>query len=337
MVENRSLLLEVEDLRTHFFLDEGTVHAVNGVSLQMHRGETLGVVGESGCGKSVTARSIMRMVRPPGRIVSGRIMLHSWSGALGESIDLTALDPKGPRMRSIRGLDMTMVFQEPISSLSPVHTVGNQIIEAIRLHRDVSKEEAYERAVEMLGNVELPEPSRVMRQYPHELSGGMCQRVMIAMALSSYPELLIADEPTTALDVTTEARILSLMRNLQQEFGMAIMFITHDLGVIAQMADRVVVMYLGQVVEEAGVDALFHNPLHPYTRALLRSIPRLGQTVKGERLTSIRGMVPSAYSVPSGCPFHPRCDAVQPGVCDLREPRWLEPEIGHRVRCSLYD
>jgi peptide/nickel transport system ATP-binding protein len=333
MVKDRSLLLEVEDLRTYFFLDEGTVHAVNGVSFDIYRGETLGVVGESGCGKSVMARSMMRMVRPPGRIVDGRILLHR---SLGESIDLTTLDPRGSRMRSIRGLDMTMVFQEPISSLSPVHTVGSQIMESIRLHRDLSDEDAYERAVEMLTNVELPKPSRVMRQYPHELSGGMCQRVMIAMALSSYPELLIADEPTTALDVTTEARILALMRNLQEKFGMAIMFITHDLGVIAQMAQRVIVMYLGVEVEEAEVDALFHQPLHPYTQALLRSIPRLGQSVKGERLRPIRGMVPNAYSIPKGCPFHPRCDAVQPGICDQLEPPWLEPEIGHRVRCVLY-
>ncbi len=336
MVGSRSPLLEVEDLRTYFFLDEGTVHAVNGVSLQMHRGETLGVVGESGCGKSVMARSIMRMVRPPGRIVGGRILLHSWSAASGAPIDLTVLDPKDSQMRSIRGLEMTMVFQEPISSLSPVHTVGNQIVEAIRLHRDVSDEEAYRRAVQMLGSVELPKPSRVMHQYPHELSGGMCQRVMIAMALSSYPELLIADEPTTALDVTTEAKILALMRSLQQEFGMAIMFITHDLGVIAQMTERVIVMYLGRVVEEADVDPLFHNPLHPYTKALLRSIPRLGRTVKGERLTSIRGMVPNAYAIPKGCPFHPRCEAMRPGLCDRVEPPWLEPEIDHRVRCILY-
>jgi oligopeptide/dipeptide ABC transporter ATP-binding protein len=336
MMETRPLLLEVEDLATHFHLDEGVVHALNGVSLRLFAGETLGIVGESGCGKSVLARSIMRMVPAPGRTVGGRILYHRIVGDSRESVDLTTLDPRGSEMRSIRGLEISMVFQEPLSSLSPVHTVGDQVAEAILLHRLISKDEAMARTIEMLEHVGMPEPARIVQRYPHQLSGGMCQRVMIAMALSSYPDILIADEPTTALDVTTEAQILQLMRTLQHRYGMAIVFITHNLGVIAQMTKRVVVMYLGKVVENAKVDDIFHNPLHPYTEALLKSVPRLGAKQRGRRLASIKGMVPNAYAIPRGCPFHPRCARMRSGICDRVEPPWRAPEMDHWVRCVLY-
>lgn len=329
-------LLEVENLQTHFFLDEGTIHAVNGASLTLFQGKTLGVVGESGCGKSVMARSILRMVAKPGRIVGGSITYHRIIGNTRESINLTSLDPRGDLMRSIRGLDIAMIFQEPMSSLSPVHTIGQQITEAIQTHQAIDRKNAWSKAVQMLTSVGMPEPGRTINRYPHELSGGMCQRAMIAMALSSYPSLLIADEPTTALDVTTEAQILTLMRKLQHKFGMAILFITHNLGVIAQMAERVVVMYLGQVVEEADVNSIFHAPLHPYTRALLASVPRLGHKIRGYRLTPIRGMVPNAYSLPKGCPFHPRCSEMRAGICNQFEPPWVATEFGHHVRCVLY-
>ena len=229
-----------------------------------------------------------------------------------------------------------MVFQEPMSSMSPVHSIGQQIVEAIHVHKDVTKEAAWQEAVEMLANVGMPEPQRTIQRYPHELSGGMCQRAMIAMALCSYPDLLIADEPTTALDVTTEAQILQLMRDLQHRFGMAILFITHNLGVIAQMTERVIVMYLGRVVEAARVEDIFHRPHHPYTQALLRSVPRLGQKVHGQRLTSIRGNVPNAYVIPQGCPFHPRCQEMRPGRCDRVEPPWLQASVDQWVRCVLY-
>ncbi len=338
----RKPLLEVEDLHTHFLLDEGTVRAVNGATFALHAGETLGVVGESGCGKSVMARSILRIVPTPGRIVEGRILFHRMAGHLSEAIDLTALDPRGDLMRSIRGLEISMVFQEPMSSLSPVHTIGDQIVEAVQLHQDITEAQAYRQAIAMLDDVGMPEPQRTADRYPHELSGGMCQRAMIAMALCTHPDLLIADEPTTALDVTTEAQILQLMGQLQHRYGMAILFITHNLGVIAQMTERVVVMYLGRVVEDAKVDDLFHRPLHPYTRALLASIPRLGQSIgarpkpQRKRLASIRGQVPNAYSIPNGCPFHPRCIAVRPGLCDAAEPPWRAVETEHWVRCVLY-
>ena len=275
------LLLEVKNLRTYFFLGEGTVRAVDGADFGIGRGHTLGVVGESGCGKSVTALSVLRIVPSPGRIVEGEILFHRLLRGDGSSVtqvvDLTALNPRGSEIRSIRGAEIAMVFQEPMTSLSPVHTIGNQIMEGITLHQEVSKAEARERALGMLARVGMPQPSQTIDSYPHQLSGGMRQRGMIAMALSCNPSLLIADEPTTALDVTTEAQILELMRDLQQELGMAIMYITHDLGVIAEMAEEVVVMYLGKVVERADVDSLFYDPQHPYTRALLKSIPRIGR------------------------------------------------------------
>jgi peptide/nickel transport system ATP-binding protein len=333
-VPDKSLLLEIRNLKTHFKLDEGTVRAVDGVSFKMYQGETLGVVGESGCGKSITARSIMRIVPRPGRILEGEITYHRTMGNFVEQIDLTQLDPKGYEIRNIRGMEISMVFQEPMTSFSPVHTIGSQIVEAILLHQPVNKIEAQEKAVEMLRKVGMPQPEYTIDYYPHQLSGGMRQRCMIAMALVCRPSLLIADEPTTALDVTTEAQILKLMRDLQHELGMAIIFITHNLGVIAQMAERVIVMYLGRIVEEADVDTIFYAPKHPYTQALLRSIPRLGQ--EKERLASIRGTVPNPYDIPSGCKFHPRCSQAIYGVCDSQEPPMIEVDVEHRVRCVLY-
>jgi len=343
-MSERPLLLEVKNLHTKFFLDEGTVHAVDGADFNLYRGQTLGVVGESGCGKSVTARSILRIVPRPGKITEGQILYHrpegrrhgngNGNGKAG-TIDLTALDERGPEIRAIRGAEISMVFQEPMTSLSPVHTIGSQIMEAILLHQDVSQEEARAQAIDVLDHVGMPQPRRTVDRYPHELSGGMRQRSMIAMALSCRPSLLIADEPTTALDVTTEAQILQLMRNLQEELGMAIMFITHNLGVIAQMTEHVIVMYLGKVVEEATVDDIFYNPKHPYTEALLRSIPRVGRKSR-ERLESIKGNVPDPYNIPPGCPYFPRCNYFMPGRCDVIEPPYFEVGPGHKARCLLY-
>jgi peptide/nickel transport system ATP-binding protein len=335
------MLLEVKNLQTHFFLDEGTVRAVDGVNFSIRRGQTLGVVGESGCGKSITARSILGIVRRPGRVVGGQILLHRESKDQGqprEVIELSAMDPMGREIRQIRGGEISMVFQEPMTSLSPVHTIGNQIIESIRLHQSLNDEAARNLAIEMLAKVGMQQPARTIDRYPHQLSGGMRQRAMIAMALSCYPALLIADEPTTALDVTTEAQILQLMRNLQREFGMAIMFITHNLGVVAQMTEAVIVMYMGRVVEQATVDDLFYDPKHPYTQALLRSIPKMGAKAVGSatRLASIKGTVPDPYALPKGCPFHPRCADIIRGVCDAIEPPVVTIKDGHEVRCHLY-
>jgi peptide/nickel transport system ATP-binding protein len=340
-------LLEVKNLKTHFHLDQGIVKAVDGVDFTVMRGQTVGIVGESGCGKSVMARSILRIVPPPGRIVEGQILFHQHPERNGvptsrvqQVVDLATLDAKGSEIRSIRGGEISMIFQEPMTSLSPVHTIGSQIIEAIRLHQDISAEEARKQAIEMLEKVNMAQPARTIDRYPYQLSGGMRQRAMIAMALSCQPALLIADEPTTALDVTTQAQILSLLGELQREFGMAIIFITHDLGVIAQMVDYVVVMYLGQVVEVADVDSIFYDPKHPYTQSLLRSIPRLGRkSARGvsSRLTAIRGTVPDPYSIPAGCPFHPRCRKAIAGVCDKKDPPFLELGPGHKVRCVLYE
>jgi oligopeptide/dipeptide ABC transporter ATP-binding protein len=338
---NNDMLVRIKDLKTYFFLDEGTVRAVDGVDMEIKRGRTLGVVGESGCGKSVTARSILRIVPKPGRIVEGEITLFralaskdGKSCSLAEEVRLTDLDPRGPEIRSIRGCQITLVPQEPMMSLSPVHDLGNQITEAIILHQDVTKTQAREKAIEMLDLVGMPQPGHTIDRYPHELSGGMRQRGVIAMALSCHPSLLIADEPTTALDVTTEAQILQLMRRLQDELGMAILYITHNLGVIAQMAEDVAVMYMGKIVEQADVDTIFHNPQHPYTRALLQSIPRLGQRTRDrQRLASIEGMVPDPYAIPQGCSFNPRCSEAVAGRCNLEEPPLVEVEPGHLVRC----
>ena len=321
------ILIEVKDLHVHFFLTEGTVRAVNGINFSIERGKTLGVVGESGCGKSVTARAILNMVRPPGRILSGEI---NYYGNPNSPINLVSLHPDGEEIRRIRWGEISMIFQEPMTSLSPVHTIGNQMVEAIRLHMKASKKEAEQRAAELLRRVGLPHPESLLHRYRHELSGGMRQRVMIAMALSCNPKLLIADEPTTALDVTTQAQILDLMRDLQQEFGMAILYITHDLGVIAEMADDVVVMYLGEAAEIADVDTIFYNSAHPYTQALLRSIPR--HDAKLDRLETIKGNVPDPTNIPKGCVFHPRCPHYVPTKCG--NPPFMQVGEQHWARCA---
>jgi peptide/nickel transport system ATP-binding protein len=324
-------LLSVRGLQTYFMADEGVVKAVDGVSFDVSAGRTLGIVGESGCGKSVTAHSILRIVAEPGRVVGGQIMLQHEAGEL----DLVRLSPNGRTMRSIRSGVIGYVFQEPMSAFSLVHTIGNQIIEAIQLHRRVSKREARERGVEMLRRVGIPRPSERMDEYAFQLSGGLRQRALIAMALSCDPQLLIADEPTTALDVTTQAQILELLAELQEQTGMAIILITHNLGVVAEMADDVAVMYLGRVVEQAPVEELFYAPKHPYTQLLLKSIPSV-YSERRSKLPTIAGSVPHPYSRPRGCPFHPRCPSFMPGVCDAYEPRLLTVEGQQRASCFLY-
>jgi peptide/nickel transport system ATP-binding protein len=332
-------LLAIRNLKTYFPQDEGTVRAVDGASFDLYPGKTLGLVGESGCGKSITARSILRIIDRPGRIVAGEIRFRRRKaldgGGAEEVIDLTKLDPNSQEMRAIRGAEIALVFQEPMSSFSPVHTVGDQIVEAIMLHQQVNRRQARDKAIEMLQQVGIPLPEQRVDQLSNQLSGGLRQRAMIAMALSCNPTLLIADEPTTALDVTTQAQILDLLRRLQREYGMAIMLITHDLGVVAEMADTIVVMYLGRVVEQAPVDEIFYAPKHPYTQALLRSIPRI-RSKSRQRLASIAGSVPHPYNRPPGCPFHPRCSAFMPGVCDQGEPQLQAVGEHHVVSCFLY-
>jgi len=326
-------ILEVRDLRTYFFPEEGTVRAVDGAHLDVYPRRTLGIVGESGCGKSVTARSILRIVERPGRIVSGSIILHRDDGDAG--VDLTTLAPNGREMRRIRGEDIALVFQEPMTSFSPVHTIGSQIVETVRLHQGVSRRQARARAVEALRLVGVPSPERRVDEYAFQLSGGLRQRAMIALALACSPRILIADEPTTALDVTTQAQILALLADLQRREGMAIILITHNLGVVAEMCDEVAVMYLGRVVEQGPVDAIFHHPKHPYTRALLRSMPSIEARVRS-RLPVIEGSIPHPYNRPSGCPFYPRCPEFMPGRCDQVEPPSLPVGKGHDTACLLY-
>ncbi len=322
-------LLEVENLQTYFYNEPGIVYAVDDVSFDIQPGETLGVVGESGCGKSITSQSIMNLVpQPRGKIEGGSINYHM----NGEIIDITKLDRNGRKMRSIRGNEIAMIFQEPMTSLTPVYTIGEQIMEAILLHQNVNKQEARERAITMLEKVGIAAPEQRVDDYPHQLSGGMRQRAMIGMALSCNPSLLIADEPTTALDVTIESQILDLMNDLQENLDMAIMFITHDLGVIGEMADRVNVMYMGKIVEKATVDDLFHNTKHPYTKALLTSIPQIG--IK-RKLSVIEGSVPSPYDLPSGCYFAPRCKESKP-ECSEKEPAQIKLDSGQEVKCILY-
>ncbi len=309
------------------------MRAVDGVTMDIPRGKTVGIVGESGCGKSVTAFSALRLVSSPGQIVAGEIVLHRPD----REIYLTDLDEEGEDIRAIRGHEIAMIFQEPMTSLSPVHTVGFQIVEAIRLHLNLRGEEARSIAVNMLDRVGIPDADRRFAQYPHEMSGGMRQRVMIAMALSCRPALLIADEPTTALDVTIQAQILDLMRDLQDEFQMSIMLITHDLGVVAEMADEVAVMYMGRIVEHAATEEIFENPKHPYTQALMESIPGMIRARK-TRLQTIRGSVPDPYTQLQGCPFHPRCESAQDGVCNTGDrPELLSVGDGHGAACVLYE
>jgi len=328
--------ISVQNLKTYFFADEGITKAVDGASFDLYREKTLGVVGESGCGKSVTARSILRIVERPGKIVEGHIYLRrKGAGGVEMEEDLTTLKPDSREMRDIRGKEIGLVFQEPMTSFSPVHTVGSQIIEAILLHQKVSKKEARNRAIEQLRLVGIPKPERRVDEFAFELSGGLRQRAMIAMALSCDPTLLIADEPTTALDVTTQAQILDLLRQLQEQRGMAIMLITHNLGVVAEMSDDVVVMYLGRVVEQGPVDDIFHAPKHPYTRALLRSIPSLNSAPR-VKLPTISGSIPHPFNRPPGCAFHPRCPEFMPGTCDKSEPELAAVGDRQRVSCFLY-
>ena len=325
-------LIEVKDLKTYFFTEDGVVRAVDGVDFTIEPEKTLGVVGESGCGKSVTALSVMGLVQtPPGKITEGEILYHQ----NGNITDLTQLNPKGRKYRSIRGNEIAMIFQEPMTSLNPVYTIGNQIMEAIILHQHLHKREAHKKAIEMLHSVGIPVPEQRVDEYPHQLSGGMRQRAMIAMALSCNPSLLIADEPTTALDVTIQAQVLDLMNDLRKDFHAAIQFITHDLGVIAQMADDVVVMYLGKIVEGAPSSELFHNPKHPYTQGLLNSIPSLA-TTREERLIPIKGVVPDPFDVPEGCGFEPRCPHAM-DICKREIPTLKEIASGHLVSCFLYE
>ena len=322
-------LIEVQDLRTHFFTDEGVVKAVDGVAFTIPAGKTVCVVGESGSGKSITGRSILNMVPYPGRVLDGTIR---WRPNGAPPVDLLSLDPKGREIRAIRGKDIALISQEPMAALSPVHTIGNQMIETIRLHLGLSKRQARERAADMLAKVGIPRPKDRLDSYAFELSGGMRQRVCIALAVACGPKLLIADEPTTALDVTTQANILDLFRELRDALGVSILFITHDLGVVAEIADEVVVMYLGQVVEQGRVDDIFHRPLHPYTRALLGSVPRLTRS-RPERLPTISGMVPSPFERPGGCLFHPRCDRFERGLCDRSAPALARYAGGRVARC----
>ncbi len=319
-------LLNIQDLHTYFYTSDGVSRAVDGVTFGVRRGETLGLVGESGCGKSVTSLSILRLIpSPPGRITGGRILF--------QGNDLLTLSER--EMRKIRGNAISLIFQEPMTALNPVFTVGDQIGEVFRIHRKMNRREAFEASVEMMEKVRIPEPRQRAGEYPHQLSGGMRQRVMIAMALACSPDLLIADEPTTALDVTVQAQILALMEDLKKRMDAGIILITHDLGVIAEVADRVAVMYAGKIVEEAPVHRVFADPLHPYTRGLLRSIPRL-DAGPGEPLHVIEGVVPSPLRHPSGCRFHPRCEQRMES-CSRIEPELRILEDGRQVRCLLYE
>jgi peptide/nickel transport system ATP-binding protein len=333
---NNTPLLSVRNLKTHFFMDEGVVKAVDGVTFDVHAGQVFGIVGESGCGKSVTMKAVLRIVEPPGKIVSGEILLNrAKQNGASNVIDLVKLDANSKAMRDIRGAEIALIPQEPMASFSPVHTVGDQIIEAILLHQDVSKTEARKIALQMFKDVGIPIPEQRLDEYSWQLSGGLRQRAIIAMALSCNPRLLIADEPTTAVDVTTQAQVLRLLRNLQQQRNSAIIFITHDLGVIAQMADYVMVMYLGLVMEQGSVDTIFHNPKHPYTQALLRSIPTINMTPR-INLPTISGSIPHPFNKPKGCPFHPRCEKSMPGKCDARTPALELVGEKQRASCFLY-
>jgi len=323
-------VLKIEDLKTYFYTEEGEIPAVDGVTVALERGKVLALVGESGCGKSVTSYSILRLIRKPGKIVGGKILFFPKDG---EPIDIVALDESSDLLYKVRGGHISMIFQEPMTALSPVHTVNNQISEAILLHQDLTPKQARERAIEMLRKVGIPGAERRIDQYPHEMSGGMRQRVVIAMALVCNPEVLIADEPTTALDVTIQAQILKLIKDLQTERGTSVVFITHDLGVVAQIADDVAVMYLGRVVEKASVREVLKAPLMPYTMSLLQSLPSLQH--RGDRLPAIKGSVPSLTNIPPGCPFHPRCPHAVLGRCDVGDRPALRTFTGGRQAACI--
>lgn len=337
MNHNTQPLLSIRDLKVHFFMDEGVVKAVDGISLDVYPGQVFGIVGESGCGKSVTMKALLRIVEPPGRIVSGQMLLRKPDnqGKAEERIDLAQLDARGREMREIRGGQIALIPQEPMAAFSPVHTVGDQIIEAIQLHRKVNRHEARKLALQQFRDVGIPAPEQRLDEYSWQLSGGLRQRAMIAMALSCNPLILIADEPTTAVDVTTQAQVLRLLRRLQEERNSAIIFITHDLGVIAQMADYVTVMYLGLVMEQGPVDDIFHNPKHPYTKALLESIPSINTTPRVD-LPTISGSIPHPFNRPAGCPFYPRCTKFMPGTCDQHTPTLQPVSKNQSVSCFLY-
>jgi oligopeptide/dipeptide ABC transporter ATP-binding protein len=327
-------ILEIRNLKTYFFLETGTIRAVDGVDFNLDANTTLGLVGESGCGKSVTAHSLMQLIQsPPGRIVEGEMIFFQNGG--GRGVDIAKLDPRGAEMRRIRGAKIAMVFQEPMTSLNPLYTVGAQIAETVKLHQKVDHDEAMERALEMLDRVRIADPHQRVHEYPHQLSGGMRQRVMIAMALSCNPAILIADEPTTALDVTVQAQILDLMRELQDDFGSSIIMITHNLGVVSQMANFVAVMYLGKIVEYSDVRSVFHDPLHPYTVGLLNSVPVFGKKREKRLLVPIEGMVPSPTEDIQGCAFADRCPRAM-GMCLEEAPVLREIKPGHQVSCWLH-
>jgi len=320
MAEVADNVLEIEDLRVYFYTEEGEVRAVDGVTFAIPRGAIVGLVGESGCGKSVTSYSVLRLIQSPGEIVGGSIRFNPQAG---ESVDIAKLDEQADALFDLRGGSISMIFQEPMTALSPVHTVGDQICEAIMLHGEENPERAEEIAAEMLDKVGIPNPRSRLAQYPFEMSGGMRQRVVIAMALACAPEVLIADEPTTALDVTIQAQIIRLIKSLQRDLGTSTLLITHDLGVVAQLVDYIAVMYLGRIVEQGDVRTVMKDPRHPYTMGLLESLPSLA--LGKERLPSIEGSVPSLAERPPGCPFHPRCPHAEPGVCDQGEPPELRP------------
>ncbi len=353
-------LIDIKDLRVEFDVRAGIVKAVDGVSFDIKRGQTMGVIGESGCGKSMTARAILQMIPKPGKITHGEVLYYRKVKSDGETetvdvVNITKLHPDGDLIRQIRGGEIGMIFQEPMSSLTPVYTagthinealylhrltplkkLGDQMAETVQAHRKITKQEAREISIDMLRRVGMPKPEQRVDSYPHQLSGGQRQRVMIAIALSCQPAMLIADEPTTALDVSIEAQILDIMRDLQKNVNMAIMFITHNLGVIAEMAEEITVMYMGKQVERAKTVNMFYDPKHPYTRALLKSIPHVGKKTR-ERLAVIEGMVPDPFNLPTGCVFHPRCPSFMPGKCDKIVPTWKQLKDDHWVSCLLYE
>ncbi len=356
-MSDNDVLVEIQDLRVEFELRAGIVKAIDGVTFNINRGETLGVIGESGCGKSITARAIMQMVPKPGKIANGQVLYHRRAKGSTQTdiVNVSKLDPDGETIRQIRGGEIGMIFQEPMSSLTPVYTagvhineatslhylmpnvkVGDQIAETVAAHKKLTKQESRALAIEMLHKVGIPKPGQRVDSYPHQLSGGQRQRVMIAIALSCGPDMLIADEPTTALDVSIEAQILDIMRKMQEEENMAIMFITHNLGVIAEMAKEIVVMYMGKQVERASTVDVFYEPKHPYTKALLQSIPKVGRK-SSARLASIEGMVPDPFHLPTGCVFHPRCPSFMPGKCDKIAPTWKQLVSDQWVSCLLYE
>jgi len=333
---NKDTLLSVRNLKTRFVMDEGTSTAVDNVSFDVDRGQVVGIVGESGCGKSVTIKSILGIIQKPGEVIGGEILYRRQKGGHSDApVNLRELDDRGREMRDLRGNEIALIPQEPMAALSPVYTVGNQLVEAIRLHRRISKRDAARIAIERMQQVGIPNPAERMNVYSWQLSGGLRQRVMIAMALMCEPQLLIADEPTTAIDVTTQAQVLGLLRDLQQNQHLAMIFITHDLGVIAQIADYVVVMYLGRVMEKGPVDSIFHDPRHPYTKALLSSIPSVHAAFR-KALPTIGGSIPHPFNRPAGCPFCPRCTAFMAGKCDRRTP--ILTPVGDRqfAACFLH-